>query len=210
MPIAAADLIKNPGTTPFSKIKYLRLATEEQVVEFMNGLFNLAAEAKDSGQWEALSQYLEEWEQRLVQMLAGNFKQPESESIPWATLTKPLSQCRVALITTGGVYIEGQEPFNVDGDWSYREIPKDTPKERFRIAHKAYDISGAQQDVNCVFPIERLREIEAEGMIGELAPINYGFMGYIPKPEGLIADTAPEVARRLRDAGVDAVLIGTT
>lgn len=210
MSISVENLIKNPETTPFSRIKYLKRASEEDVVEFMNGLFNVAVEARDSGQWSALENYLDEWEQRLVNKMSTIFKPSESPDIPWARLTRPLSECRVALITTGGVYVEGQDPYDVNGDWSYREIPRDAPRQRLRIAHTHYDTSGAVEDVNCVFPIERFRTLEAEGIIGELSPINYGFMGFIPKPEGLIRETAPAVARSLKQAGADAVVIGTT
>lgn len=210
MPISVESLVKNPETTPFSKIKYLKRASEEEVVEFINGLFNIAVEAKDGGQWAILENYLDEWERRLVQKVTAIIRKSEDQGIPWARLTKPLSECQVALIGTGGVYVKEQEPYNVDGDWSYREIPKDTLRQNLRIAHTHYDTTGAVQDVNCVFPIERFRMLEAEGAIRELAPINYGFMGFIPKPEGLISDTAPEVARSLKKAGVDAVVIGTT
>ncbi|MBI2305437.1 MAG: hypothetical protein HYU86_11925 [Chloroflexi bacterium] len=206
MAITVKDLTQNPGTVPFSRLKYLARREEEEVVEFFNRLFQLTAQAKDSGQWHEVERFLEEWEERLT-----NFRIPfYYDSSPWSPLGKPLSQCRLALITTGGLHLKDQEPFNVEGDWSFRPIAKDTPKEQFRIAHIRYDTKGVLEDVNCIFPLDRLKELAEEGVIGHVADVHYGFMGYIPKPEGLLQDTVPQVASLLREAGVDAVLIGTT
>ena len=66
------------------------------------------------------------------------------------------------------------------------------------------------EDINCIFPIDRFRELEAEGVIGGLAEISYSFMGLIPDPASLINDTAPDAARRLKDAGVDAAFLAST
>jgi D-proline reductase (dithiol) PrdB len=201
------DLVRNPGTTPFSRLKYIARQPEDEVVQFLNGLFNLAAEAKDSGDWRAVEEFLEGWEETLTQRL----NPPRAyHSTPWTPFNKPLGEARLAVLTTGGVYVEGQEPFDVNGDWSYRAVPKDTPAGHFRVAHTHYDTTGVAEDVNCVFPIQRLREMERQGLIGSMADVNYSFMGYIPDPTGLINDTAPEVAWRLREEGVDGAVIGTT
>ena len=141
------------------------------------------------------------------------FPVPAMEGIPWATLSGPLNQSRVALLTTGGIYVEGQEPYDLDvqgGDYSFREIPRDTPIGDLRVKHRGYDIAGPEADMNCVFPLERLLEMESEGMIGELAPTGYSFMGLINNIPGLTEETAPEVARRLKQEGVKAALITAT
>ena len=78
------------------------------------------------------------------------------------------------------------------------------------MAHTHYDTTGVREDVNCVFPVARLREMEAEGLIGGMADVNYSFMGFIPDPNGLINDTAPEVGWKLKEDGVDGAIIGTT
>ncbi|MBI4497031.1 MAG: hypothetical protein HY689_03910 [Chloroflexi bacterium] len=210
MALDVRDLARNPGTTPFSKIGGVRGLSDEQALQFFNGLFVAAMEAKDDGNWARVEQFIQEWEDRLT----GRTR-PDAlrfETSPWTPFTRPLAAATVALITTGGVYLDGQEPFNVDGDVSYRPLPTDMPRDRYRVAHTHYDTSGVKEDVNCVYPIERMRELEAEGIIGRLAAEGYGFMGYIPGPllDRLVNETAPEVARRLRAAGVDAALIGTT
>ena len=207
MTIRVEDLVKNPGTTPFSRLKYIARQPEEDVVQFLNGLFNLAVEAKDRGDWTGVEELLEGWEETLTRRLTPPISY---DSSPWTPFTKRLTDARLAVLTTGGIYLDGQEPFDVNGDWSYRAIPKDTPRERFRVAHTHYDTTGVAEDVNCVFPIEHLRAMEQEGLIGSIAEISYSFMGYIPDPTGLINDTAPEVAWKLREDGVEGVVIGTT
>ena len=208
MAIDPKDLTKIPETAASSRIKYIRFLDPDQVLAFFQGLFQTSVEAKDAGRLEKLSKYLEEWEDTAVNnLLLGRYAY---ETGPWAPLTRPLSQCRVAIVTTGGVYMDGDEPFDTKGDWSFRVLPSDTPRDKFRIAHEKYDLTGVLEDINTVFPVDTLGELAADGIIGSLAETNYGFMGYIPRPESLIAETAPEVARRLKDDGVDAVLIPTT
>lgn len=208
MPIDVKELINIHPDAASSRIRYVRLLEEHEIVAFFQGLLRTTVEAKDGGDWEKVSRYLEEWEDRVGHtLLLGRHAY---DGGPWTPLSKPLSQCRVAIVTTGGVYVEGDEPFNVDGDISFRLLPKETPPDRFRIAHTHYDTSGVLDDVDTVFPVNVLKDLEAEGVIGCLADINYGFMGFIPRPEGLIAETAPVVARRLKADGVDAVLIPTT
>lgn len=125
--------------------------------------------------------------------------------IPWTPLSKPLPECKVALISTGGVHLHHDRPFHVDGDASYRVIPKNTPVADLAISHQAYDKSDALRDINLVFPIERLRELAAEGIIGSLADEHYGFglMGSAKK----LLPSQKEVAERVKEAGVDLTLL---
>ena len=197
----------NPQTTPFSRLKYLVRQSEGDVARFMNELFNLAALAKEADDWKPVEQFLNRWEE----ILTDRLELPMSfDSAPWAPFNKPLSQARIAALTTGGIYVEGQQPFNVDGDWSYREIPLDTPPEQFRVAHTHYDTTGVAEDIDAVLPIHRLKELEAAGIVGQANSPTFSFMGYIYDVAGLIEISAPEVARRLKAEGVDGVVIGTT
>ena len=131
---------------------------------------------------------------------------------PWVPLAKPLSACTVALVTTAGVHRHGDEPFDMadqDGDASYRIIPRHTPRDRLRITHDYYDHRDADMDVNIVLPLERLQELADDHLIGDVAPCHYSFMGHIDGRHvpRLLTETAPEVARRLRREGVDAVVL---
>ena len=203
------ELLENPRTAGFSRIKYLQsLGTDEQIAEFLQGLFLEAFNAKYSGDWDALISFMEGWEDLALTGQFNTMAFPDME-IPWTTLSKPLSSIKVALVTTGGLYVEGQEPFE-RGDTSYRRIPSDVRKEDIRIRHRGYDNGPANQDINCVYPLDRFKEMQAEGKIGELSATGYSFMGMINDTDTLINDSAPEVARALKEDGVDAVFLAST
>ena len=209
------DILRSPRDAAFSRIRYVaRHTTEEQKASFLRELYLKAVQAKDNGQWENVAEFLEEWESWAMSKFSSNASAPAVEGVPWAAVAKPINKSRVALVTTGGIYVDGQEPYDLDkqgGDYSFREIPRDVPLDQLRVKHKGYDISGPEADMNCVFPLQRLLEMEAEGEIGELAPTAYSFMGLInANTNALMEETAPEVAQRLKQAGVDAVFITAT
>lgn len=131
---------------------------------------------------------------------------------PASTLSKPLEESRIAIVTTAAFHRPDQPPFDEKirgGDTSYRELPLDTDLATLEIAHKsdAFDPSGLEKDKNLALPIDRLRELARAGVIGEPAPRHYSFMGSISAPKHLMEATAPEVAARLRADAVDAVLL---
>jgi D-proline reductase (dithiol) PrdB len=124
---------------------------------------------------------------------------------PWTPLAKPIRDSRVALVSSGGFYVAGQPPF-VDDDDSYRLIPKDVKSEDLRIYHHAYRDDDPDRDPNCVLPLDRLRELEAAGVIGELAPSAVSFVTiYSMRKE--ITVRAPRIAEELRSMAVDAALL---
>ena len=207
MAIEKLDLIKNPETAPFSKLKYLKWTPEDEVTEFFNRLFHLNVQARETGDWSPVDQFLEEQGDKIAARVAVPMG---FDDTPWSPFKKRLSESKVAVLTTGGVYVEGQQPFDTDGDWSYREILLDTPLDQLRVAHTHYDTTGVAEDVDAVLAMHRLLDMEAEGMVGEAQTPTYIFMGYIPDPSGLIEVTGPEVAERLKADGVDGVVIGTT
>lgn len=127
-------------------------------------------------------------------------------------MRKPLRDSVLALMTTAGVHHRDQKPFDMkdpSGDPSFRTIDAVRPFSDLMITHDYYDHTDADQDTNIVFPLERLREFENEGIIGGVTDTHYGFMGHIRGPhlETLITRTAPEVAGLLRAGAVDGVLL---
>lgn len=128
-------------------------------------------------------------------------------SIPWTPLTLPPADCRVALVTSCGVHLATQPPFDLAGDTSFRELSSTLTPAEVRLAHAHYDHRSAEADLNVVFPLARLHELAAEGVIGDVAPRHYSFMGAVSDPTPLIRDTAPEVARRLQADAVQIVLL---
>lgn len=148
----------------------------------------------------------------LVKFLSSLYKPVESEGIPWIPLKKALRDSIVAVVTTAGVHLKTQDHFDMsdpNGDPSFRIIEITKPLSDLMITHDYYDHTDADKDINIIFPIERLREFEKEGIIGRLASRHYGFMGHILglHIDTLVKITAPEVANRLNADGVDIVLL---
>lgn len=132
--------------------------------------------------------------------------------IPFSRLKKPFHLCRAALITTGGIHLPDQTPFdmeNPDGDAGYRELPADVATGQIVITHKYYDHRDADRDVNIIFPIDRFRELVDRQVIGELAPRHFGFMGHIEGDQLpiLLEKKIPEVIEKLKTDEVDIVLL---
>jgi D-proline reductase (dithiol) PrdB len=124
---------------------------------------------------------------------------------PWTPLRKPLRECRLALVSSGGFYLKDQPPFS-ENDTSYRLIPKDAALADLRIYHHGYRDADVDRDPNCVFPLDRLRELEAVGVVGELAPAAISFVTvYSARRE--MEERAPKVAAELVAMGVEAALL---
>jgi D-proline reductase (dithiol) PrdB len=134
------------------------------------------------------------------------------DPVPWTQLDKPLSACRLALVSTAGFVLPGQEPFDKSvkgGDYSMRAIPVDTAVTELIDTHRSrsYDHSGVRADPNLAFPLDRARELVAAGRIGSLAREHISLMGSITAPGRFVRDTAPQVAERLRADDVDVALL---
>lgn len=97
--------------------------------------------------------------------------------------------------------------FRDRGDWSFREIPTDTDVLDLEIAHAHYDHREADEDVNCVFPLSRMRELEEENFIGKYTPVQYSLMGYVPEVKPILDTAVKEIIPRLKKEGVDVVVV---
>jgi len=131
---------------------------------------------------------------------------------PGARMAKPLRDSKLALITTAGLHLSSQPPFDASirgGDFSFREIPGDVSVRELKISHRstAFDHAGARQDRNLVFPLDRCRELVERGGLGALNHRHFSFMGSISAPGRLISKTAPVVAGKLHEDGVEAVFL---
>lgn len=136
--------------------------------------------------------------------------------IPWTALSKPLSDCTVALISTGGIALKTDRPFDQEGErenpwWgdpSYRIIPNGARTGDIRVYHQHIDPGPAEQDLNCLLPIERLEELAEMGEVRGATPSHYSLMGYILDPRELLERSIPAIIEHLRlDAADAAVLI---
>ncbi len=127
--------------------------------------------------------------------------------IPYTPRRRELREMTLALVTTAGVHPRGQEPFDLDGDNSWRLIPGDAATADLMVTHEHYDHRHADADVNCVFPLDRLRELAAEGVIAGVGDKHLGFMGYTQQLRDLYERAAPEMARIIERSQADAVLL---
>jgi D-proline reductase (dithiol) PrdB len=142
-------------------------------------------------------------------------KMEEPRAIPWIPLPKPLSDCTVAMISTGGLALKTDEPFDQEGErqnpwWgdpSFRCIPRTSKEKDVRVYHLHVDPRPVEEDLNCLFPLERLLELEERGEIGRSASCHYSIMGYILQPETLLEESTPAMIGLLQDEEVDAVVL---
>lgn len=131
---------------------------------------------------------------------------------PGTVLKKPLSESRLAVVTTASYHLPDQEPFDEKfrgGDFSYRELPVDCDLQSLRMSHRsdAFDDAGLRADSNLALPLDRLREMVAAGEVGSVSHRHFTIQGSIPAPGRLVKFTAPEIAAKLREDAVDAVLL---
>ncbi len=149
----------------------------------------------------------------LGQRFADAYQAQQSQgAIPWVKPPKPLNQAKLALVTTAGIHHQDQQPFDMsdsDGDPSYRELNGKRLFSDFQITHDYYDHSDARKDPNIIFPLDRLRELVNEGVLGSLAQSHYALMGHIDGRHipTLVEKTAREIARKLKADQVDLVLL---
>ena len=138
-----------------------------------------------------------------------------SGDIPWTPLSKPLSQIRFSLMTSAGISLKSDPPFDVErekreptwGDPSHREIPKTATEADIDVNHLHINTAYIHQDMNVILPLARFQEFENEGLIGSLAPTCFSYYGFQTNPQILLEQTMPKVAARMHAEKVDAVLL---
>jgi D-proline reductase (dithiol) PrdB len=136
-------------------------------------------------------------------------------AIPWTPLARPLGEARVALVSTAGLALREDRPFDQEGErrnpwWgdpSFRVLPRSTRTGDVRAFHLHADPSVAEADLGSVLPLERLLELERDGVVGSVAESHYSFMGNILKPGELLGTSLPAMVARMRQEAVDAVLL---
>jgi D-proline reductase (dithiol) PrdB len=129
------------------------------------------------------------------------------KAIPYTPVEKPLNQLTVALVSSAGIHRRSDDPFNLEGDERFYVFPGDTPTRDLMVTHSHYDHSDADQDINCVFPLDRLRELAAEGFIKGVSNKHVGFMGFSSKLAVMYEQTAPAIAREVERSQAEAVVL---
>jgi D-proline reductase (dithiol) PrdB len=151
--------------------------------------------------------YIKRIEEKYAHLGYDAYKWVVSEDPPpWQPLLKPLTEVRLGLVATGGIYVAGQVAFHYKDDVSFRAISKEVATADLRATHFAYDFTDARRDPNVVFPIDTLRALVREGFIGSLADYAYTFMGGIYSARRVREELAPRLVERLQAERVDVAL----
>ena len=137
------------------------------------------------------------------------------EAIPWTPLAKPLSDTTIALITSAGISLKSDAPFDMErekkepiwGDPSYRSIPRDTTEQDIDANHLHINTDYILQDINVMLPLNRMAEFEIEGIIGCLAPTNYSYYGFQWQNTDFLSKSFEPISKQMKREGVEAVFI---
>ena len=136
-------------------------------------------------------------------------------SIPWKPLEKPLNRIFFALVTSAGMSLKTDPPFDMErekreatwGDPSYRAIPRETEEKDIQVHHLHINTSYLLQDMNVLLPLRRMAELEKEGIIGRLAPTSYSFYGFQWQGTSFLEEAIGPISERMGKEGVEAVLL---
>jgi D-proline reductase (dithiol) PrdB len=208
------------GTRSDLNFKFLKNLSDGDAAAFLQGLLHDVSDAFDDGSLQRLYDHVAGWQARAY---AGPSRWVYAQG-PFAPLAKPLAAARVALLTSSGHFVDGDdpEPFGIK-DMTQTEaaariddflkvepvlsvIPAATPEAQLRVRHGGYDVRSAQADPNVVFPLTRLRDLAHAGVIGELAPNAYSFVGACAQLP-LLKRTGPKWVELLRMQEVDAAVL---
>ena len=137
------------------------------------------------------------------------------EFIPWTPLAKPLNQTTLALVTSAGISLKTDPPFDMErekkeaiwGDRSYRVIPRGTTEKDIEVNHLHINTNYIKRDINVILPLARMAEFEQERIIGRLAPTSYSFYGFQWENTDFLKEAIEPISRRMKLEGVEAVLM---
>lgn len=201
--------------------KFLSEISDEDAATFFRRLLWLLGEAFDTGDPAPLLELARETQERAYAP-DGQFRWAYGEG-PFSPLRKPLAESRLLLFTSSGHFVAGQDPAPLGKEGLTQEkavrrigeffntppalsaIPRDVAPGDLMVRHPGYDIRSTEKDPNVTFPLARLLEAEAEGRIGEVAPLAYSFPGAVDQER--LQEVLPEWVERVRDAEVDGVLM---
>ena len=151
----------------------------------------------------------------VVRQVLTSFPCLEPDGTPWTVPSRELKHSSLALVTSAGLHLRGDKPFAADvkgGDTSYRVIPSDAKATDILQSHISigFDHTAIYRDLNVTYPLDRMHELAARGVVGSLAPNGYSFMGALRDVRRIQEDTGPEVAQRLKAEGTEVVFLTPT
>jgi len=208
------------GSRTNLNFKFLEHLPEDEADLFFQGLLKHLGEAYDGADYSHVTAYIIEWQIK-------GYDKPKGfayETGPFQALAKPVAESRLGLLTSSGHFVKGEDPEplgvkNMTQDEATRRvfdflkeepqlssIPIDIPPELMHVRHGGYDICGSERDFNSTLPIQRLRELEKEGAIGELVSPVYSFVGACSQKR-LLTKTGPRWIALLQEQNFDAMLL---
>ncbi len=135
--------------------------------------------------------------------------------IPWTPMAKPLSQTTFALVTSAGINLKTDPPFDMErekkeaiwGDRSYRTIPRGTTEKDIEVNHLHINTNYIKRDINVILPLARMAEFEHEKIIGRLAPTAYSFYGFQWENNDFLKEAIEPISKGMKRERVEAALI---
>ncbi len=136
-------------------------------------------------------------------------------TIPWTPMIKPLSQATLAIVTSAGISLKTDSPFDMErekrdplwGDRSYRAIPRGTTEREIEVNHLHINTNLVKQDINVILPLARMAEFEQEKIIGRLAPTAYSFYGFQWQNTDFLTEAIGPISKGMKKEGVEAVFL---
>jgi len=135
--------------------------------------------------------------------------------IPWTPMARPLSQTTIALVTSAGISLKTDPPFDMErekkeaiwGDRSYRAMPRGTTEKDIEVKHLHINTDYIKKDINVILPLARMAEFEQEKIIGRLVPTSYSFYGFQWQNTYFLKEAIEPISKRMKSEGVEAVLM---
>ena len=143
----------------------------------------------------------------VVKGLQSEIFVPITPPMVWTPVTKELKDMRIAMASAAGIHHIKQERFNLAGDFTWRKIDDTWPSSELMVSHGGYDNGDVNKDINCMWPIDSLHELVAEGFIKETATFHAGFMGGGGNQEKFKHETGPAIAKMMVEENVDGVIL---
>jgi D-proline reductase (dithiol) PrdB len=149
------------------------------------------------------------------QVIKAWVERERARPIPWTPLREPLARSRIAIVSSAGIALKRDAPFDQEGErrnpwWgdpTFRVVPQGTTAEEVGLYHMHIDTRFGEEDLDVLLPGQRLAELVRDGIVGAAAPSHYSIMGYILQPRELEDVTAPAIAARMKAEGVGGALL---
>lgn len=208
------------GSRTDLSFKFLANLSEEAAATFIQQLLAKVGETFDDGNVDRLIEHV-------VEGQTAAYSSPAAftyEEGPFTQPAKPVGEMRIGLLTSTGHFLadEDPEPLGVTNmsqeeateriqDFlkaapDLSEIPLDAPPDQLRARHGGYDIRGVQADRNVALPLDRMQELERDGVIGSAVTPAYSFVGAAAQMR-ILSKTGPAWVETFQQANIEGMLL---